>query len=110
MNNGTFKDKRRAIFLVVDQPNFMSRRSGRGGGGGRVSIEKNDFHSFKRTTNQTFNNRFSVEHQDYHVNQRAVNQVLHQHRSVQVDSQYNYTLDLSKIAALERRIAALEAA
>ena len=111
LTNGTFKAKRRAIFLVVDQPTFMSRRSGsRGGGGGRVSIERNDFHSFKRTTNQTFNNRFSVEHQDYHVNQRSVNQVLHQHRSVQIDSQQNYTLDLSKIAALERRIAALEAA
>ena len=111
LNNGTFKAKRRAVYLVVDQSNFISRRSGRGGGGGgRISIEKNDFHSFKRTTNQTFNNRFSVERQDYHLNQRSVNQVLHQHRSVQIDSQQNYTLDLSKIAALERRIAALEAA
>ena len=77
--------------------------------GPRNSIERNDFHSFKRTTNQTFNRRFSVERPDFHFNHRNVNQVVHQHRSVQIDHQQTVTLDYSKIAALERRIAALEA-
>ena len=34
---------------------------------------------------------------------------VHQHRSVQIDHQQTFMLDYSKIAALERRIAALEA-
>jgi hypothetical protein len=121
LNNGTFKVKRRPSVIIVDAPMFWNKRyytTGGGGGGNggggvnrgpRTSIERNDFHSFRRVTNQTFNNRFSVERPDFHVNQRTVNQVVHQHRSVHLDHQHHFTLDYSKIAQLERRIAALEA-
>jgi len=58
--------------------------------------------------NSYFKATTTVDRHDYHVNQKHVEQHLHTHKAVHIDHQNFYTIDSSRLAAIERRLAALE--
>ena len=98
--------------IIIDQPQFHFTK--------RVivhvhkklfTVEQLQFFLNQRTVNQVIQQHrdVTIDVNEIHVNQRTVKQTVNQYRSVQIDHQENFGLEYSKIAALERRIAVLEA-
>ena len=85
--------------------------AGGGGGRGRINLERHDHHITQKVVNivnKTISATY-INREDVHVTQKTVNQVFNERHNVQIEQPQFVTIDLSRIAAMERRIAELEA-